>query len=253
MSLVAHKLLLFDIDGTLVRAGGAGRKALNEAALKLYGKENVCSEFSLAGRTDLWNFATAYRLATGRKPAKRAVEKLYREYLRLLPGYVRRATREKTYILPPGIKTLLNRLKRESGVLLGLGTGNLEEGARIKLGPSGFNGYFRFGGFGSDSFHRDLILKKAVRRAVAHAGRRIPARDVFVIGDTPYDVAAGRKAGYQTVAVGTGFASWAELVRSRPDHLARDFRGVDKWLRWFGIPIGRRAVRTAGPRARPSP
>jgi len=236
---MSPKILLFDIDGTLVRAGGAGRRALDHAAHKLYGKERVCSEFSLAGRTDLWNFATAFRLATGRKPAKRAVVRLYREYLRLLPGYVRRAAREKTYILPPGIRTLLKRLKREPGVLLGLGTGNLEQGARIKLGPSGFNGYFRFGGFGSDSLHRDLILKKAVRRAACRAGRRIPPRDVFVIGDTPHDVSAGRKAGYQTIAVGTGFASWPELKRSGPDHLARDFRGVDKWLKWFGIPSSR--------------
>lgn len=229
------KLLLFDIDGTLVRAGGAGRKALNEAAQRLYGKTKVCSEFSLAGRTDLWNFAEAYRLAKGRKPAKRDVEKLYREYLRLLPRYVRKATRERTYILPPGIKVLLKRLRKEPGVLLGLGTGNLEEGARIKLGPSGFNGYFRFGGFGADSYHRDVILKKAVRRAAAHAGVRIPPRDVFVIGDTPFDVAAGRKAGYHTVAVGTGFAEWKQLVASKPDHLARDFRGVAKWLKWFGL------------------
>ncbi|MCX5797889.1 MAG: haloacid dehalogenase-like hydrolase [Elusimicrobia bacterium] len=240
---MAPKILLFDIDGTLVRAGGAGRKALNEATSTLYGKERVCSEFSLAGRTDLWNFATAYRLATGRRPTKAAVARLYREYLRLLPRYVRRATREKTYILPPGIKTLLKRLRREPGVLLGLGTGNLEQGARIKLGPSGFNGYFRFGGFGSDSFHRDLILKKAVRRAACHAGGRVQRQDVFVIGDTPFDVAAGRKAGYKTVAVGTGFSSWAELKRSRPDHLARDFRGVDKWLKWFGMSSSRQARR----------
>jgi phosphoglycolate phosphatase-like HAD superfamily hydrolase len=240
---MAPKLLLFDIDGTLVRAGGAGRKALNEAARKLYGKQRVCGEFSLAGRTDLWNFATAYRLATGRKPAKRAVARLHREYLRLLPRYVRRAAQEKTYTLPPGIKILLQRLKREPGVLLGLGTGNIEAGARIKLGPSGFNGYFRFGGFGSDSFHRDLILKRAVRRAARYAAGRIQPRDVFVIGDTPCDVSAGRKAGYKTVAVGTGFASWAELVSSRPDHLARDFRGVDKWLKWFGITSSRRARR----------
>jgi phosphoglycolate phosphatase-like HAD superfamily hydrolase len=240
---MAPKILLFDIDGTLVRAGGAGRKALNEATRELYGKDHVCSEFSLAGRTDLWNFATAYRLATGRKPTKRAVVRLYSVYLRLLPRYVRRATREKTYILPAGIKTLLKRLKREPGVLLGLGTGNLEEGARIKLGPSGFNGYFRFGGFGADSFHRDRILKKAVLRAAKHAPGRIQPQDVFVIGDTPFDVSAGRKAGYRTVAVGTGFASWAELRRSRPDHLARDFRGVDKWLKWFGIANSRLAKR----------
>jgi len=229
------KVLLFDLDGTLVRAGGSGRQALNHAARRLYGKNGVCSEFSLAGRTDLWNFGTVHRLATGRQATAREVERLRREYLRLLPSYVRRARREGAYVLPAGIKALLRRLSREPGILLGLGTGNMERGARIKLAPSGFNGYFRFGGFGSDGLHRESILRKAVRRAERLAGARVRPEDVFVIGDTPHDVAAGRKAGFRTVAVGTGFASWTALVRARPDHQARDFRGVVKWLKWFGI------------------
>ncbi len=242
---MVRSVLLFDIDGTLIRAGGAGRAALNHAVRRLHGKAGVCDELSLAGRTDLWNFATAWRQATGRTAPRGAVDRLQREYLRLLPGYVRRATRERRYVLPAGIKILLRRLSREPGILLGLGTGNIERGARIKLGPSGFNGYFRFGGFGGDGLRRDVILKKAAWRARALARRRVPARDIFVIGDTPHDVAAGRAAGFKTIAVGTGFASWASLVRSRPDHLARDFRGVEKWLRWFGIQTLRPGLRLA--------
>jgi phosphoglycolate phosphatase-like HAD superfamily hydrolase len=229
------KILLFDIDGTLVRAGGAGRKALNRAAYVLYGKKRVCDELSLAGRTDLWNFRLAHRLATGKDGSAAQIEKLHQEYLRHLPYFVRTAIRKNTYILPPGIKTLLKRLNREKSVLLGLGTGNMERGARIKLEPSGFNAYFLFGGFGSDSFHRPGLLKKAVRRARRYTREAVPSSDVYVIGDTPLDVAAGKKAGYKTVAVGTGFASWESLVASRPDHLARDFRGISKWLNWFGI------------------
>ena len=229
------RVLLFDIDGTLVRAGGAGRKALDLAARRLYGKDGVCSEFSLAGRTDLWNFHQAARLSLGRKPKAAEVERLHKEYLRLLPRYVRRALKEGTYVFPAGIKALLRRLCREPDILLGLGTGNMEKGARIKLAPSGFNGYFTFGGFGSDSLHRHVILKKAVQRAVRLAGESISPHDVFVIGDTPHDVAAGRRAGYRTVAVGTGFASWSELKKSKPDHLARDFRGRNRWMKWFGI------------------
>jgi len=246
---MSPKVLLFDIDGTLVRAGGAGRKALNHAARGLYGKDTVCSEFSLAGRTDLWNFATAYRLATGRKARRGAMERLNREYLRLLPRYVRRAIREKSYLLPAGVGALLRRLHREPGVLLGLGTGNMERGARIKLEPSGFNRYFRFGGFGSDSFHREVILKHAVRRARRLAQSPIAPAEVWVIGDTPFDVEAGRKAGFKTVAVGTGFATWKSLVEARPDHLARDFKGVEKWLNWFGL---RRSPRSK-PRRSPAP
>ncbi|MEK7857580.1 MAG: HAD family hydrolase [Elusimicrobiota bacterium] len=229
------KVLLFDIDGTLIRAGGAGRKALNLAAYRLYGKKGACSEFNLAGRTDLWNFRRACEVSLSRRVPASEVERLHQEYLRLLPRYVRRAIREKDYILPPGIRALLKTLHRRDEVLLGLGTGNMEKGARIKLEPSGFNAYFRFGGFGSDSLHRANLLKKAVARAQKLTAQRIRHADVYVIGDTPLDVAAGKKAGYRTVAVGTGFAAWDCLVAAKPDHLARDFRGIEKWLKWFKI------------------
>lgn len=229
------KVLLFDIDGTLIRAGGSGRKALNRAAEELYGVKNACSELSLAGRTDLYNFGAAYRFATGKKPTKAAVERLHQAYLKHLPYFVRSSIRNGTYHVPPGLKRLLKRLSREKGVLLGLGTGNMEKGARIKLDPSGFNVYFMFGGYGSDSFHRHVLLKKAVRRAEKFAGKPLDESDVFVIGDTPLDVAAGKKAGYKTVAVGTGFSEWAELKASKPDHLARDYKDLKKWLSWFGL------------------
>ena len=229
------KVLLFDVDGTLIRAGGAGRLALNAACEKLYGKRDVCSELSLAGRTDLWNFRQAFINARGRKPSPAELEKLHQAYLAFLPRYVKSAIRKKTYVLPAGIKALLKRLSREKSVLLGLGTGNMERGARIKLEPSGFNAYFLFGGYGSDAFHRPTLLKRAVRRAERLAGAPIAHNDVYVIGDTPLDVAAGKKAGYKTVAVGTGFARWSDLVSSGPDHLAKDFRGVRKWLQWFGL------------------
>ncbi|MDX6768500.1 MAG: HAD hydrolase-like protein [Elusimicrobiota bacterium] len=229
------KVLLFDIDGTLIRAGGAGRKALNRAAQVLYGKKNACSELSLAGRTDLYNFGAAYRRATGRRPTARAVERLHREYLKHLPYYVKMAIRNGTYEVPRGLKTLLKRLARDKRVLLGLGTGNMERGARIKLEPSGFNAYFLFGGYGSDSFHRATLLKKAVARAEKLAKKPLKGHEVFVIGDTPFDVAAGKKAGFKTIGVGTGYADWKSLIAAKPDHIARDFRGTEKWLSWFRL------------------
>lgn len=229
------KVLLFDIDGTLIRGGGAGRKALNRAAYALYGKKHACSELSLAGRTDLYNFGETYRVATGRKPTPSAVEKLHQSYLKFLPYYVKSAIRNRTYHVPPGLKSLLKRLSRDKRVLLGLGTGNMEKGARIKLEPSGFNAYFLFGGYGSDAFHRHALLKKAVERARKLAHASFTAKDVYVIGDTPFDVAAGKKAGFKTIAVGTGYASWKELNDSRPDHLVKDFRNIKTWLNWFEL------------------
>ncbi len=229
------KILLFDLDGTLVRAGGAGRVALNRAVHRVYGKRRVCDELSLAGRTDLHNFSQACRLATGRKPSRAEVERLHEEYLRLLPYYVRRAVARGTYLLAPGVKALLKRLSREESVMLGLGTGNMEKGALIKLAPSGLSRYFLFGGFGSDAYHRPAILKKAVSRAEKASGQKIKPEEVYVIGDTPLDVVAGRKAGFKTAAVGTGFAPWKELVRAKPDFLARDFKETARWLQWLKI------------------
>ena len=229
------KVLLFDIDGTLIRAGGSGRKALNRAGEILYGVKNCCSELSLAGRTDLYNFGAAYRFATGKRPTAAAVEKLHREYLKQLPRFVRSSIRAGHYHVPVGLKALLKRLSRDRRVLLGLGTGNMEKGARIKLEPSGFNPYFQFWGYGSDSFHRHLLLRKAVTRARKLTSQYFSREDVFVIGDTPLDVAAGKKAGFRTVGVGTGFSEWKALAASKPDHLARDFRGLGKWLKWFEL------------------
>ena len=229
------KVLLFDIDGTLIRGGGAGRKALNRAAEVLYGRKHACSELSLAGRTDLYNFGATYKHATGKKPTRAAVEKLHRAYLEHLPYYVKSAIRTKTYHIPAGLKTLLKHLSRDERVLLGLGTGNMEKGARIKLEPSGFNAYFLFGGYGSDAFHRHTLLRKAVARAKKLAKHPFTHDDVYVIGDTPFDVSAGKKAGFKTIAVGTGYADWKELVASKPDHLAKDFRNLKKWLSWLGL------------------
>jgi phosphoglycolate phosphatase-like HAD superfamily hydrolase len=231
------KILLFDLDGTLVRAGGAGRKALNKAVQNIFRVTKDCGELNLAGKTDLVNFAEAIEHAVGRKPKRGDVDRVHEEYIRLLPSFVRLAQRTKRYKLTEGIATLLKKLSaHKDEVALGLGTGNMERGARIKLEPSGLNGYFPWGGYGSDAYHRHLLLKKAVARAKKHHRlRRVDPSDVYVIGDTPLDVAAGKKAGYRTVAVGTGFSTWAALRRSRPDFLAKDFRNVEAWLRWLSL------------------
>ena len=230
------KVLLFDLDGTLIRARGAGRKALNRAIYRLHGIRRDFGIPNLAGRTDLYNFAQAFRAALGRAPSRAEAENIHREYLRLLPGFVRQAVNAKAYRVMPGLRRLLAILHKDERVLLGLGTGNLEAGARIKLGPSGLLRYFRFGGFGADGLERYRLLRAAVRRARPFAGGRpIRPRDVFVIGDTPFDVAAGRKAGYRTIAVGTGYATMAELAAARPDRLEKDFRDTESWLAGFGL------------------
>lgn len=231
------KILLFDVDGTLIHAGGAGRRALDRALHTLHKMPEGSKGVVLAGKTDLVNFRESLQKVLGRRPSKAEVAALEVEYLRVLPAEVRRSVREKKYVVIPGVKRLLQRLRGRGDVRIGLGTGNVESGARIKLGPSGLNYHFDFGGFGSDARERAVVLKTALRRAlksVPPAQRKAldPRRDVFVIGDTTRDVAAGRKNGFRTVAVATGWDTPEDLRQAKPDHLIRDFRDVRQFLGW---------------------
>lgn len=223
------RILLFDVDGTLVDTGGAGRRALDRALHRLYDAKEGSRGVVLAGRTDLVNFHESVRRVTGRRPGAGEVRRLMREYLRCLPAEVRRSVRAGTYRLAPGLKRFLGVLRARPDVRMGLGTGNLERGARIKLGPSGLNRFFRFGGFGSDAHDRARVLRLGARRS----GLRVRGRDVAVIGDTPLDVRAGRKAGFRTVAVATGWDSPDDLRRAKPDRLMKDFKAARAFLSWL--------------------
>ena len=227
------KVVLFDIDGTLVKAGGAGRKALNRAVVRLYGVPDICSTFSLAGRMDWDNFRLAFENATKRRASPGDIERVEEAYLDYLPSEVRKAVSQGIYDEIAGVSELIEALRVRRDVLLGLGTGNIEEGARIKLGPSGFLHHFRFGGFGRDGGPRSQMLRTAARRAEALIDRKVSGRRVFVIGDTPRDVLAGRQAGFRTGAVLDGFGDVEALRRSNPELLARDFRRVHDWVAWI--------------------
>lgn len=227
------KVALFDLDGTLIRAGGAGRRALDRAILKLHGHPEVCKAFSLSGRTDRQNFRLAHRNATGRKPTAGDLLRIQSAYLRLLPGEVRKALREGRYARAPGISKLLRRLSGRRDVLLGLGTGNIIEGASIKLRPSGLRRYFTFGGYGGDGYTRVQMLRTAVRRAQKLCESPILPRDVYVIGDTPMDVAAGKRAGFHTGVVTCGYADAAALRKASPELMEPDFRDVRTWTNWL--------------------
>ncbi|MBI4056786.1 MAG: HAD family hydrolase [Elusimicrobia bacterium] len=233
------KILLFDLDGTLVHAGGAGKRALNKAMKHLYGVSDACDRVDLSGRTDLDNFTLAYQRNLHKKPSSREVTRIGSTYLKYLPGEVKRALRHKRYRPLPGIRRFLYLLSRKPGVLVGLGTGNIEKGAWVKLKPSGLNKYFSFGGFGADHRHRARMLKMAVARAKKLIKKKgtdpFFYNDVFVIGDTHLDVLAGKKAGYKTIAITSGFGDIKQIIKARPNFVARDFRNRKVWFRWLGI------------------
>ncbi len=202
------RVLLFDIDGTLVSAGGAGRRALEQAMEHHLGgavrpQEAWLTGMKLDGMTD--------RLIV--REAMMAVGHPFDEALcdRVLDTYAERLQREiegPGYAVLPGVAALLAELGRREAVM-GLCTGNILRGARIKLARGGVDRYFGFGpgdvyGFASDGEARELIVSAALRRASARLGRNLSPREALVIGDTPRDIAAARAAGCPVLAVATG-------------------------------------------------
>jgi phosphoglycolate phosphatase-like HAD superfamily hydrolase len=147
-------------------------------------------------------------------------------YLRHLPQECATAP---DYEVIEGVPELLKDLS-ELGMVSGLGTGNLERGARIKLERAGLNPYLPFGGFGSDSESRPDLLKAGRAKAEALSGRRFDPQEVFIIGDTERDILAAREAGFKVIAVATGNSPVDHLARFKPDHVIENFSRHDEFL-----------------------
>jgi phosphoglycolate phosphatase-like HAD superfamily hydrolase len=134
---------------------------------------------------------------------------------------------------------------KQRGVIYALGTGNLKSGAFIKLGPSGLADKFETGGFGCDGFTRLEMLKTAVKRVEKVAGATIAPHQVYVIGDTPKDVSAGKAGGFHTAAVTDGFSTREELIHAGPELIEKDFHNMKPWLLWLGLEKDPRGVERA--------
>lgn len=207
------KLLLFDLDGTLVSTGGAGLRALDRAFEALYGLKNAMDGVRPAGKVDPMIVREIFTLRMDRPAETKDIQDVCGIYLKFLAEEI---TRSVGYYVLEGVSDLVETLSKRHDVLLALGTGNWEPGARIKLERGGLNRYFSFGGFGSDAELRADVLRAGVKRAEERLGHKIHPWDVFVIGDTVLDVQAGRAIGAITVAV-DGEGHQADLKASNPD------------------------------------
>jgi len=214
------KVVLFDLDGTLVSTGGAGIRALDRAFKDIFGLERAGEGIRFAGKTDPRIIREIIATKTGRAAQDGELAQIAEAYLKYLPEEV---SNRHDYQTLPGIETCIKGLLDRGDILVGLGTGNLERGARIKLEPAGFNPYFSFGGFGSDSEDRPELLKIGLSRATNGSGVKIPPSDALVIGDTILDIDAARKAGMPVAAVTCGHGDPDELKAARPDLLLKDF------------------------------
>jgi phosphoglycolate phosphatase-like HAD superfamily hydrolase len=218
LGLVRPTILLFDIDGTLISTGGAGRRAIERAFETRFGLPDACQGFSFAGMTD--RAILRQGLTAMERPAGEAdIDTLMAVYLGHLQREVATAP---SYFVHPGIVTALELACSRPGFATGLGTGNVREGARIKLTHAGIFDRFLFGGFGCDHEARAELLRiGAERGALELAISRREAR-VVVIGDTPKDIAAAKAIGAESLAVGTGPFDPGELAACEPTHVFRN-------------------------------
>jgi phosphoglycolate phosphatase-like HAD superfamily hydrolase len=218
------RLFLFDVDGTLVTARGAGRVALARALASTYGTTGPIEAYDFRGRTDQRIVRDLMRDAglddTRVAAGLRACFEAYVAELEALIGDGSRVA------ILPGVRELVRALAGRDDAVVGLLTGNIEAGARVKLAPTGLWNLFRVGAFGSDDLDRRRLPAVACERAHRLTGRRFAFEEVTIIGDTPLDVDCARACGAVAVAVATGFHPPEDLRACAPDLFFPDFSDV---------------------------
>ena len=238
------KLVLFDLDGTLVNAGGAGRTSLRKAIKELYGVEPEFDHSLISGRTDLDNFSIVYSLIKkGKKPTAAEMKKMKAKYLEILPTEVHAVVRCKKYDLIPGVEKFLKMLAKDKDVILGLGTGNLEEGAKIKLEPSKLGSYFTVGGYGEDGQTREEMLQAAVKRAEKKFKTKLEPDQVYVIGDTHRDICAAKNCGFHSAVLTNGFGDAQKIQRAAAELETKDFNDLTTFCVWLGLKTDPKGVK----------
>lgn len=224
-----RRLILWDIDSTLVNTGAAGQHALVRATIEWFGGEGDLSGVEIAGRTDR---AIAHQIMEkyGRPATTENVDAFLDRYVVLLPDELPK----RNGSVLPGVRELLERLSPQPEMTLGLLTGNLQRGAQLKLRHYDLWHFFPFGAFADDHHDRNALGPCAVRRATAHAGFEFSPARVDVVGDTGHDIACGKAFGARTIAVATGSWSREQLAQCEPDFLFDDLANVDEVKRKLG-------------------
>jgi len=223
-----RRLVLFDIDGTLLSAAGVSASALGEALRRHFGTEGGIEGYDYSGKTDPQIVRELMRPA-GFDEA--VIEKRMGATLVSYVGLLRARLRPEHVRPKPGMSALVLALAGDPRVALGLLTGNVEPGARLKLEPMGLNGHFPFGAFGSDHEDRHLLPALAVERARALTGHFFEGKRVVIVGDSIHDVRCGRSIGVRAVAVATGHTRPDVLRAEKPDALLPDCSDLEQALR----------------------
>lgn len=211
-------LLLWDIDGTLIDSGGAGERGLQLALKREFAIEDTLSWLEYFGRTDVWIARAILKHHLG-AASPEDIQRFLNAYLKALAEEM---NNPQARVLP-GVAEIVAQIGQHSDIAQGLLTGNLRRGAETKLGHFGLWAHFPYGAFANDAVHRDELGPHALRRANAYHGVTFVPERVFVIGDTPHDIACGKAIGARTFAVATGRYSSERLRAHTPTAVFENF------------------------------
>jgi phosphoglycolate phosphatase len=228
--MILERLVLFDIDETITASDGAGRRAIGRALADTYGIDASKITLSMSGKTDPQILSEIFK-AVEKSDVEitdmlNKKEEMFEIYLGLLEQEIKNA---KYFIVHEGVVELLDNLSDHQNGYLGLLTGNIERGARMKLEQFGLNRYFPLGAYGSDHANRMELPDIATKRARDHFKIDFKPEQVVIIGDSIYDVLCAKGYGAKSIAVNTGKTSKEELVAQKPDYLfdnLSDTKGV---------------------------
>jgi phosphoglycolate phosphatase len=226
------KLILFDIDGTLVLTGGAGLRAMTRAFTDVFGVGNGIDRIAMNGRTDRWIIGQMAALH-GLDCDEATLRRFHDVYVSQLTTEVHQPGPRKGVM--PGVRPLLDMLQARSDTFLALLTGNFEAGARVKLEYFDLWKYFRCGAFGDYSPERNGLLATALDRVRHCGGPNVSPADVVIVGDTPLDVAVATAGGTRSVAVATGTHDVDALRASGADVVLRDLSDAAMVLSALGL------------------
>ena len=221
------RLILFDIDGTLISTNGVAKDCFVAAMAETLGARTTGDAHDFAGKTDPQIFAEMVRaLALPEDTIIRHQDAVFSTFFRLLEARLD----ETNVTVLPGVRALLEALRNEEAATVALLTGNMLQGARIKLTPPGLLEYFSFGAFGNDAYHRHDLPEIAVAPAYERTGATFRGKDIVIIGDTPHDIDCGRHLNVRSIGVATGGHSHDTLAQAKPDHLFDDLTDTNRLL-----------------------